>query len=258
MSAAMELEGHVALVTGSARGIGEATAGLLAARGARVVVADRRADEGEAVARRLDRARPGSAIFVTLDVGQDASWAAAIASAEAAFGPLSILVNNAGIIRVARIRETDIDTFRKVIDVNLIGTFLGLKHGSGSMRKGGRGAIVNFSSVQGIEGREGFAAYSASKFGVRGLSKTAAIEFGPDNIRVNTVFPGPTVTKMIERPGWQKEDYDRMYGKYPLGRMAGPDEIAEVVAFLVSDRASFCTAGEFAADGGVTAGKPRD
>lgn len=258
MSLDMELSGHIALVTGGARGIGEATANIIAARGAKVVIADRRVDEGEAVAKSLNDARPGSAIFVNLDTGIEESWIKAIATAEETFGPLSILVNNAAIIRVSRIENIDLDTFRKVMDVNLIGTFLGLKYGSASMKKAGCGSIINFSSVQGIEGREGFAAYSASKFAVRGLSKTAAIEFGPDNIRVNTVFPGPTITKMIERPGWQKEDYDRMYGKYPLGRMANPKEIAEVVAFLASDRASFCTGGEFSVDGGVTVGKPRD
>ena len=127
-----------------------------------------------------------------------------------------------------------------------------------ALKRAGGGAIVNFSSVQGMEGRQGFTAYSASKFGIRGLTKSAAIELGPHNIRVNAVVPGPTKTKMIERPGWKDEDYDRMYGKYPLSRMANAEEIARMVLFLASDQSSFCTGGDYVVDGGTLAGKPRE
>jgi 3alpha(or 20beta)-hydroxysteroid dehydrogenase len=252
------MDGKIALVTGAARGIGAATARLLAAEGARVAVADRREDEANAVVAELNAARPGSALFVALDVTIEADWQSAIAQTEAAFGPINVLVNNAGIIRVAPLEQMTLENFRKVVDTNLIGTFLGLKYGAEALKRAGGGSIVNFSSVQGMEGRQGFTAYSASKFGIRGLTKSAAIELGPHNIRVNAVVPGPTKTKMIERPGWADEDYDRMYGKYPLSRMAHAEEIARMVLFLASDQSSFCTGGDYVVDGGTLAGKPRE
>jgi 3alpha(or 20beta)-hydroxysteroid dehydrogenase len=159
---------------------------------------------------------------------------------------------------VATLDQMTLENFRKVVDTNLIGTFLGLKYGAEALKRAGGGTIVNFSSVQGMEGRGGFTAYAASKFGIRGLSKCAAIELGPHNIRVNTVVPGPTKTKMIERPGWKDEDYDRMYGKYPLSRMANAEEVARMVLFLASDQSSFCTGGDYVVDGGTLAGKPRE
>jgi 3alpha(or 20beta)-hydroxysteroid dehydrogenase len=252
------LDDKVALITGGARGIGAATARLLHGEGARVVVADRREDEGDAVVDALNVERPGSALFVPLDVTSEESWQSAIAATELAFGPIGVLVNNAGIIRVAPLEQMTLDNFRKVMDTNLVGTFLGLKYGSESLKRAGGGSIVNFSSVQGMEGRQGFTAYAASKFGIRGLTKSAAIELGPHNIRVNAVVPGPTKTKMIERPGWADEDYDRMYGKYPLGRMANAEEVARMVLFLASGQSSFCTGGDYVVDGGTLAGKPRE
>jgi 3alpha(or 20beta)-hydroxysteroid dehydrogenase len=123
------------------------------------------------------------------------------------------------------------------------------------MKRAGGGSIINFSSVQGLEGRAGFALYSATKFGIRGLTKTAAIELGRFGIRVNNVVPGPTRTKMTERAGWAEDDYARAYASLPLGRMAQADEIAEMVAFLASPRSSYCTGADFAVDGGVLAGK---
>lgn len=254
---ALSLQGQVALITGAARGIGAASARLAAERGARVVIADRRMDEGEVLAAELNAQRPGCAIAITLDIGNEEDWQKGVAQAEAAFGKLDILVNNAGIIRVQPLREMTSETFRKVIDVNLVGTFLGVKYGQEAMVRAGGGSIVNLSSVQGLEGREGFTAYASSKFGVRGLTKSAALELGPLGIRVNAVIPGPTKTKMTERPGWTAEDYDRAYKGYPLGRMADPSEVAEMILFLVSNAASFITGGDFAVDGGVTTGKPR-
>jgi 3alpha(or 20beta)-hydroxysteroid dehydrogenase len=125
------------------------------------------------------------------------------------------------------------------------------------MERGGGGSIINFSSVQGLEGRENLSAYAASKFGVRGLSRTAAIELGPKGIRVNVVVPGPTKTKMTERKGWTDDQYNEAYGGYPLGRMGEASEIADVVLFLASDESSFCTGADYVVDGGVLAGKPR-
>ena len=250
------LEGKVALVTGAARGIGEQIARLFAAEGAAVVVADRRDELGEAVADGI-RSAGSRAVYTSLDITSSEQWRAGVELARAEFGGLDVLVNNAGIIRVKPFAETSEEELRKVLDTNVVGAFLGMQAVVDAMRERGGGSIVNFSSVQGLEGREGLSAYTAAKFGIRGLSKSVAIELGPLGIRVNTVFPGPTRTKMTERKGWSDEQYDAAYAGYPLGRMANAIEIARVALFLASDEASFCTGGEFVADGGVSAGKPR-
>ena len=250
------LEGKVALVTGAARGIGAECASLFAQEGAAVVVSDRRDELGESVAAAI-RSEGGGAAYQSLDITSAEAWQAAVAFAEAEFGGLDILVNNAGIIRVKPFLETSLDELHKVLETNLVGAFLGMQAVTPAMRRRGAGAVVNFSSVQGLEGREGLSAYTAAKFGVRGLSKSVAIELGEYGIRVNTVFPGPTKTKMTERKGWSDEQYDAAYAGYPLGRMAEASEIAKLALFLASDDASFCTGGDFVADGGVSAGKPR-
>ena len=251
------LDGRVALVTGAARGIGAATAKCFAAEGAHVMLADRRSQEVESMQREIDADRAHSAEFIELDVASEEGWSAAIAKTVESFGGIDVLVNNAGIIRIAHIEECTLETFEKVIDTNLIGTFLGIKSAIEPMKVRGGGSIVNFSSVQGLEGREGLPAYTASKFGIRGLSKTAAIELGPYGIRVNTIFPGPTKTTMTRREGWTDAEYDEQYGGYPLGRMADASEIANAALFLASEESSFCTGTELVADGGVSVGKPR-
>lgn len=257
MSESGRLAGKVALVTGAARGIGAATARRFVAEGARVVLADRRADEGRALAEELDGLHSGSTLFVDLDIANEEAWTDAVTRSESEFDRLDILVNNAGMIRVLPLEETNLETFRKVLDTNLVGAFLGIKAVMDGMAARGAGSIINFSSVQGLEGRENMSAYAASKFGVRGLTRTAAIELGPKGIRVNVVVPGPTKTKMTERKGWTDDQYNEAYGSYPLGRMAHASEIAEVVLFLASDESSFCTGADYVVDGGVLAGKPR-
>ncbi|MBW2232945.1 MAG: glucose 1-dehydrogenase [Deltaproteobacteria bacterium] len=250
------LEGKVALVTGAARGIGAAIASLFGAEGAAVVVSDRRDELGEAVAQGICR-EGGRAIYEHLDIASEDGWREAVGRARAEFGGVDVLINNAGIIRVKPFVETTLEELRKVIDTNLVGAFLGMQAVVETMTARGGGSIVNFSSVQGLEGREGLAAYTAAKFGIRGLTKTVAIELGPHGIRVNALFPGPTKTKMTERKGWTDEQYAAAYRGYPLGRMGEAEEIARLALFLASDEASFCTGGDFVADGGVTAGKPR-
>lgn len=251
------LAGRTALVTGAARGIGAATARRFIEEGARVLLADRRSDEGRALAESLAADRADAARFVELDVSSEADWARAVDEATTAWGGVDVLVNNAGTIRVKPLAETDLETFRKLLDTNLVGAFLGIKAVMDGMASRGGGSIVNFSSVQGLEGRENMTAYAASKFGVRGLTRSAAIELGPKGIRVNVVVPGPTKTKMTEREGWSDAQYDAAYGGYPLGRMAEAREIADVVVFLASAESAYCTGADWVVDGGVLAGKPR-
>lgn len=251
----MRLDNKVCLITGGARGIGAASAELCANEGAKVVIADRRVDEAKVLCDQLNAKHIGCALAVELDISNEVGWCSAIKQTTKVFGKLDVLVNNAGMIRVASLEKTDLAMFQKVVNTNLVGTFLGIKAAMSAME--GAGSIINFSSVQGLEGREGLAAYSSTKFGIRGLTKTAAIELGPQGIRVNTVIPGPTRTKMTERPGWNDDDYNAAYGGYPLGRMAAAVEVANMVVFLASDESSFCTGGDFVVDGGVSVGKPQ-
>jgi 3alpha(or 20beta)-hydroxysteroid dehydrogenase len=250
------LDDRVAIVTGAARGIGERIAARFVAEGASVLLADRRDELGESAAGALRRTG-GRAVYAHLDVTSPDDWRAGIARAEDELGGVDVLVNNAGVIRVKPFLETSLGELRKVFETNVVGAFLGMQAVAEPMRRRGGGSIVNFSSVQGIEGREGMSAYAASKFGVRGLSRSVAIELGPLGIRVNTIVPGPTRTSMTERPGWTDAQYDAAYGGYPLGRMASADEIAHMALFLASSESSFCTGADFVVDGGVLAGKPR-
>jgi 3alpha(or 20beta)-hydroxysteroid dehydrogenase len=229
----------------------------LAAEGADVVLADKRADVGLDAASALSDAIGRPVVFAELDVTSADHWTEVVAAVCDGYSGIDVLINNAGIMRAEPIERTTPDVFRKVVDTNLTGAFLGIRAVLPSMRARGGGSVVNMSSPQGLEGRFGMPAYTASKFGVRGLTKTAAIELGQYGIRVNTVCPGPTRTAMTQRPGWTEEDYDAAYAGYPLGRMAAAEEIAAVCAFLASDDASFCTGADFVADGGVTAGKVR-
>ena len=246
------LETKVALVTGGARGVGEAIVRRFASEGARVAVCDRRDDEGHAVAATLgDAAR-----YWRLDVASESDWADVVGQVIATWGGVDVLVNNAGVNRVTPIAECTLETFMRIIETNLVGCFLGMRAVRPTMCERGRGSIINVSSPQGFEGRGGMAPYTASKFGIRGLTKTAAIEFGPSGVRVNALVPGPVKTAMTNRPGWTDADYERAYGGYPIGRRADVEEIAAAALFLASDESSFCTGADLVVDGGVLAGKP--
>ena len=247
------LQDKVALVTGAARGIGAQIAAVFAEEGAAVVLADRRDELGESVAEDV-RKVGGRAAYVHLDITSEEDWSAAVQRASSEFGGVDVLVNNAGIIRVKPFVETSLEEFRKVLDTNLVGAFLGMQAVVEPMKARGGGALVTFASVQGLEGRDGMSAYTAAKFGVRGLSKTVAIELGELGIRVNTIFPGPTKTKMTERKGWSEEQYDEAYKGYPLGRMARPDELAQMALFLASDASRLCTGVDLPVDGGASVG----
>ncbi|MFD3536208.1 glucose 1-dehydrogenase [Streptomyces sp. NPDC058664] len=242
---AVDLTGKVALVTGAARGMGEAEARLLVALGARVVLTDVREAEGAATAASLGPA----ARFVRHDVTDERSWATAVAAALDAFGRLDVLVNNAAIYSTALITEEDPARLEALLRVNLIGPFLGVRAAAGAMRANGGGSIVNISSQAGLQGLWGHGAYGAAKWGLRGLTRTAALELGPDGIRVNSVHPGAIATAMTAHLG------TREHPGAPLGRVGEPEEVAHLVAFLASDDASYLSGAELAVDGGASAGR---
>ncbi|WP_328478010.1 glucose 1-dehydrogenase [Actinoplanes sp. NBC_00393] len=247
------LDGKVALITGGARGMGKAHARHFAAEGARVVIGDVLDDKGQAVADGLgaDRCR-----FVHHDVTSEDEWAAAVAATLSAFGRVDVLVNNAGILRHAPVAEMPLDEFRRVIDVNLVGTWLGIRQVVPAMTTAGGGSIVNISSIEGIAGAAGLSAYSASKFGVRGLTRSAAQELGPLGIRVNSVHPGGVMTSMALSAAQTMTGVDGtgFLKALPIARFAEPVEISRLVAFLASDESSYTTGAEFLADGGLLSG----
>jgi 3alpha(or 20beta)-hydroxysteroid dehydrogenase len=245
----MRLAGKVALISGGARGMGAAEVRRLHADGAAVIAADVLDDEGKALADELgERAR-----FLHLDVASEEQWIAAIEQTEREFGKLDVLVNNAGILRFNAIADTPLEELRQVLDVNLIGCFLGMKTAIPALKRAGGGSIVNISSIEGIAGTPFCGAYTASKFGVRGLTKVAALEHGGDKIRVNSVHPGGIDTPMT-RAVMGEEGRAYVASKVAgLKRMGEAEEVAGVVAFLASDDSSYCTGAEFVVDGGVTA-----
>jgi 3alpha(or 20beta)-hydroxysteroid dehydrogenase len=243
------VEGRVAIVTGAARGQGEAEARLFAAEGGKVVLADVLDEEGRAAAESIgDAAR-----FAHLDVTDEENWQAVVATAEEAFGPVSVLVNNAGILAFNPIERQDAAEWRKVMDVNLTGAFLGIKTVVPSMKRAGFGSIINISSNGGMEGLPNLAAYSASKWALRGLTRSAAIELGRHDIRVNTVHPGGIDTPMTRFEGLDQTKAP-FYRYLPLKRIGTVDDVAPVVLFLASDEARYVTGAEWAVDGGHLAG----
>ena len=244
------LDGKVAIISGAARGQGEAHARAFVAEGAQVALGDVLDDRCAAVAARLG----DDAIALHLDVRDEQQWAAAVAATLERFGRLDVLVNNAGILRHAALAETTLDTYREVIDVNQIGCFLGMRAVIPAMTEGGGGSIVNTSSAVGLEGGPGVVAYAASKAAVRSMTETAAIELGPLGIRVNSIHPGGVDTEMI-RPA-DGELPSGPLARLPLRRLAQPEEIAPLAVFLASDESSYCTGGAFVVDGGQTAGNP--
>lgn len=240
----MSLQGSVALVTGGARGMGaEHVRGLVRA-GARVVAADVLDDDGAALAAEL-----GDAVtYRHLDVTDSDAWATAVAEIEAEMGPISVLVNNAGIVTFASIESMRPETWQRTIDVNLTGVWLGIHHVTPSMKRAGGGAIVNISSTAGLQGYANIGAYVASKWGVRGLTKTAALELGPFGIRVNSIHPGPIRTPMTAGlPG----DMARVQ---PIPRMGEPTEVTALLLFILQE-ATYSTGHEFVVDGGAVVGQ---
>jgi 3alpha(or 20beta)-hydroxysteroid dehydrogenase len=233
----------VALVTGGARGMGFSHAQGLTAEGARVVIADVLVDEGKMAADTLGE----MARFVHLDVTNEHEWEETVAFTEREFGPLTLLVNNAGIVEYGTVEQTTPELFRRVIEINLVGTFLGMHYSVPSLKKAGGGVIINISSTAGMMGYAQIGAYVASKWGVRGLTKAAAMELGHDGIRVVSVHPGPIRTPMTAGMG------EEIAVSQPIARFGEPEEVTKMVLFLAAE-ATFSTGSEFIVDGGALLG----
>ncbi|PTQ75329.1 SDR family NAD(P)-dependent oxidoreductase [Celeribacter persicus] len=243
-----DLSGKTALVTGAARGQGAVEAELLATAGASVLICDVLVDEGEALATRL-AAEGRDVKFLKLDVTSEAGWLEALALIRDWTGRLDILVNNAGIINRKTITDMSVDEWKKVVEVNATGAFIGVKLAAPLMAETGGGSIVNISSNSAFSGHYD-PAYTASKWAIRGLTRTAAMEFAEDGIRVNAICPGLIVTDLNRN----SPHLGPMIGMTPMSRAGEADEVAQLVLFLASDASAFITGEDFVIDGGFTAG----
>jgi 3alpha(or 20beta)-hydroxysteroid dehydrogenase len=244
------LAGRVALISGGARGMGAAEARLFAAEGASVVIGDVLDREGEAVAVELGE----RAAYVHLDVRVPEQWMLAVDAAVTRFGGLDVLVNNAGIAEMYPLADYPVEAWQRIIDINLSGVFYGMREAVPALRRGtpghtGHASIVNISSIDGLGGSPQMAGYVAAKFGVRGLTKAAALEYAREGIRVNSVHPG-----LIETP--MTDGIPASSLSIPMGRAAQPEEVAKLVLFLASDESSYCTGAEFTVDGGMMSQVP--
>jgi 3alpha(or 20beta)-hydroxysteroid dehydrogenase len=243
------LAGKVAIVTGGARGMGEATVRLLVDEGAKVLIADVLDSPGQLLAEEL-----GSSVsFFHLDVTSKDDWQKGVQAATA-LGPLSVLINNAAIIFQKTIMDTTEDDFMNIVRINQLGVFLGMQAVFPTIKDNGGGSIVNVSSIDGLQSKNSLAAYSSTKWAVRGMTKAAAIEMGKHNIRVNSVHPGGIYTAMHGSDFISQEDADQFYQHHAIPRVGLPREVAALTAFLASDEATYSTGAEFIADGGWNAG----
>ncbi len=246
------LDGKVALVTGAARGQGAEHAARFVAEGAKVVVADVLDDLGSEVVAGLG----SDAHYVHLDVTDEHSWSAAIDETLTTFGRLDVLVNNAGILRVAPLVDTTVEEYMAVVAVNQLGCFLGMRSAVAPMIAAGGGSIINVSSVAGLQGLPGVMGYVASKSAIRGMTKAAAVELGHSGIRVNSVHPGTIDTPMVGGEEFADVDADAIYASLPVPRIGQPSDISPIMVYLASDESGYCTGSEFVIDGGQVAGPP--
>lgn len=242
------VDGKVAIVTGGAGGIGAACARLLIAEGAQVVVSDVRDAEGEELAHSLGE----RAAFLHHDVTSEAEWQQVVTRTERLFGPVSILVNNAGTIHWEPLETTPESAFRRIFEVNQLSAFLGMKSVISSMKKATAGSIVNISSNAGIVGFVNSIAYVATKFAVRGMTKTAAMELAQYNIRVNSIHPGIIETPLVAPTPETAHFFEEVTTSSLAGRLGRPEEIANMVLVLASDEIAYATGAEFVIDGGYT------
>ena len=241
------LEAKVAIISGGARGQGATEARQFVDEGAKVLITDVLDDEGQALALELGDA----VVYRHHDVTDQAGWAATAADAVERWGRIDVLVNNAGILRVQSMTETSLEDFEAVMAVNATGVFLGMKAVAEVMKAQNSGSIVNISSVAGLRGVGTQFSYAASKWAVRGMSRSAAVELAPHDIRVNSVHPGIIDTPMLDH--YSEANRTRVQGLIPLGRETGPEAVSELVTWLASDASSYCTGSEFVIDGGMSA-----
>ena len=247
------LDGKVALISGGARGQGAVEAQMFAREGASVVFGDVRDDEGKKVEAGI-KAAGGNATYVHLDVISEAEWRAAVATAVSTYGKLDVLVNNAGILLRSKIEETSEADWDRIMAINVKGVFLGTKAAIPAMRQAGGGSIVNISSTAGLVGSPGeTAAYTATKGAVRLFTKATAIQHARDNIRCNSVHPGPIVTDMIKDVLEDRAKWEQRLRRLPMGRAGKPEDVAYGVLYLASDESSYVTGSELVIDGGTTA-----
>lgn len=240
------LSGKVAIITGAAQGMGAAHAKLFIDNGAKVVLTDLNEEKGNAFAAELGE----NAIFIKQNVTSEEDWATVIAKAEEAFGPVNILVNNAGIAMAKNMLDITLEEYRRIVDINQVSVFLGMKAVVASMMKAGGGSIVNISSMNGLVA--GAVGYTDTKFAVRGMTKAAAINLAPMGIRVNSVHPGVIATPMVVQED-TKAAVEAFSKNIPLKRVAQPEEVSNMILFLASDESSYSTGSEFVIDGGLTA-----
>jgi NAD(P)-dependent dehydrogenase (short-subunit alcohol dehydrogenase family) len=247
------LEGKVALISGGARGQGATEARLFVREGAKVVIGDILDVEGQKVEAEI-RASGGDATYVHLDVTGDRDWSAAVDTAVQQYGRLSVLVNNAGIIIRKRIEDTSVEEWDRTMAINVRGVFLGTKYAIPAMRQAGGGSIINISSVAGLVGSSyGAASYIASKGAVRLFTKATAIQLAKDNIRCNSIHPGPIDTAMIQDTLEDQAFLQERLLRIPLGRIGKVEDVAYGVLYLASDESSYVTGSELVIDGGSTA-----
>jgi len=240
------LAGKVAIITGAAQGMGAAHARLFIEEGAKVVITDLNTEKGSALAEELGE----NAFFIEQDVTSEDDWKNVIAETEKKFGPVDVLVNNAGITMSNSIEETTLDAYNRIVQINQVSVFLGIKFIGASMRKAGGGSIINISSMNGLVG--GAIGYTDTKFAVRGMTKAAALEYSPQGIRVNSVHPGVIETPMIMQED-VREQVEAFARTIPMKRIAKVEEVSNLVLFLASDDSSYSTGSEFVVDGGLTA-----
>jgi 3alpha(or 20beta)-hydroxysteroid dehydrogenase len=247
----MRLDGRIALITGAARGQGAAAARRFVEEGARVMLTDVLDDQGKELAAELGPKYDVE--YCHLDVSNEDEWAEAVAFTISTFGDITVLVNNAGVLHFSALADTTLADYQRVIGINQVGTFLGMRAVVESMTRAGGGSIVNVSSIEGLAGMPYLVAYTASKFAIRGMTKVAAMELGQHGIRVNSVHPGAINTPMIGEALGHPVDITPIGKKVALRRVGQPGDVAGVVLFLASDDSAYCTGAEFAVDGGATA-----